>query len=378
MASAGERNPFRPGPGTWPPVLAGREAERAALRAIAEDLASRRAGPIHLMEAPRGMGKTVLLVDLERSAPSGVTIVRTSAADLPDLEALAHKLALPKEGLRRLVKQVVGVSIPGLTVEREAQAPRSGAAAVEEALRSRRDPLLLAVDEAHALAPEVAHVLLNAMQLASGAGGSRAAVMLAGTPQLRPHLLSERVNASFVERAPLVAPGLLPEQESREALDAPAWKGWAREPSVLEEAARDSMGYPYFLQLWGESLWDGGRARRRVDRETLSTARDRVNAIRADFYARRYDEFETAGVGHGLPRHAMLAAVRAVAPLVSATDASVDTARLNSAIIEAGLNPDDAPAARTVMVGCGFLARNGDSWRAAIPSLAAYVRAHPR
>ena len=171
MAPVAERNPFRPGPGTWPPVLAGRDDERAALQRIAEDLLAHRADPIHLMEAPRGMGKTVLLLYLERSAPSGLTVVRTSAADLPDVEALARKLATPKEGLRRLVGQVVGVSVAGLSLEREAAGGRTGRG-IEDALRSREEPLLLAIDEGHALAPEVAHVILNAMQGAAGTDGS--------------------------------------------------------------------------------------------------------------------------------------------------------------------------------------------------------------
>lgn len=377
MATTAARNPFRPGPGTWPPVLAGRGTERTALRKIAEDLVAYRSDPIHLMEAPRGMGKTVLLLDLERSAPPDVTVMRTSAADLPDLEALARKLTPPREGLRRLVGQVVGVSVPGLSLQRQAATGQPGPS-IEDTLRALNTPLLLAVDEAHALAPEVAHVLLNAMQVTAGTDGSRFAVLLTGTPQLRPHLLSEQVNASFVERAPLVAPGLLTRAASHEALDAPAWRNWEREPGVLDEAAADAMGYPYFLQLWGEALWDAGNAQGRVDRATLGQARARVNEVRADFYARRYDEFETAAVSHGVPRAAMLATVRAVAPLVNAPGDSVDTASLNSAIAEAGVKADHATTARTIMLGCGFLARSGDSWQAAIPSFADYVTTHPR
>ena len=57
MASAAPRNPFAPGPGTRPPVLAGREVERRRLGAIVEDLNARCAGPIHLLRAPRGDGE---------------------------------------------------------------------------------------------------------------------------------------------------------------------------------------------------------------------------------------------------------------------------------------------------------------------------------
>ena len=85
MPSDAPRNPFRPGPGTWPPVLAGREGERARLRAIFEDLDARCAAPIYLLQAPRGMGKTVLLQDLQKSAPANLSIQRISAARLPDM-----------------------------------------------------------------------------------------------------------------------------------------------------------------------------------------------------------------------------------------------------------------------------------------------------
>ena len=57
---------------------------------------------------------------------------------------------------------------------------------------------------------------------------------------------------------------------------------------------------------------------------------------------------------------------------------ALDTATLNRTIVEAGVATNDTPAARTIMLGCGFLSRSGDSWRAAIPSLADYMRQHPR
>ena len=74
----------------------------------------------------------------------------------------------------------------------------------------------------------------------------------------------------------------------------------------------------------------------------------------------------------------MLAAVRTVAPLMCTAGASVSTANLNEALDEAGVSPDDAATARNVMIGCGFLTRQGDTWLAAIPSLADHIRRHPR
>ena len=85
------RNPFAPGPGTHPPVLAGREAERGRLRTLVEDLHARCAGPVHLLQAPRGMGKTVLLRELQQAAPADVHWM--TGADLSDLPCLARELA---------------------------------------------------------------------------------------------------------------------------------------------------------------------------------------------------------------------------------------------------------------------------------------------
>ena len=113
MASAAPRNPFAPGPGTPPPVLAGREAERRRLRDIVDDLRARRASPVHLLQAPRGMGKTVLLRDLQRAAPD--TIHWTTGAELSDLPSLARELADPSD---RLTLGVSGATLGVLGVQR--------------------------------------------------------------------------------------------------------------------------------------------------------------------------------------------------------------------------------------------------------------------
>lgn len=373
MASAAPRNPFAPGPGTRPPVLAGRDAERSLLRSVVDDLHARCAGPVHLLQAPRGMGKTVLLRDLQQTASA--TVHWLTGADLPDLPCLARELAVPAD---RLTLDVSGATLGVAGIQRRAPDRSWWRQKVKARLRDRREPRLLVVDEAHVLPADVAHVLLNAAQAFAVSGGAPVALLLAGTPGLRPFLLSDAVNASFVERAPLVVPGLLSPMESREALEAPGWRRWTRDDAVLDEAAADSLGYPWFLQLWGRALWDAGRARRTVDRETLAAARPRVDAVRADFYSHRYDELENAARRDGIPRNAMLAAAQAVAARVDTPGAAIGTSELNRALERAGIAPDDTGVARGIIAGNGFLTRSGDDWRAGIPSLAAYVRRHPR
>lgn len=373
MPADAPRNPFSPGPGTWPPVLAGREAEQAQLLKILADLGAGCASPIHLLQAPRGMGKTVLLRDLQQIAQARVRWM--TGADLFDLPCLVRELASPAG---RLKLGISGASLSGLGVQRRPPDPSWWRQKLKSQLQGHRKPLLLLIDEAHVLPADVAHVLLNMVQALAASGSAKVALLLSGTPRLKPFLLSEAVNASFIERAPLIIPGLLSEEASREALDAPDWRGWRKDQAVLDEAAADSQGYPYFVQLWGHALWDAGQVRQHLDQAALAEARSRMEAVRNDFYSDRYDEFETSANGNGIPRDAMLAAVRAIAPQVRLPGAAISTAQLNRALGQSGMDPDAVNLAKDIIVGNGFLTKSGDHWRAAIPSFADYVLRHPR
>ena len=209
-------------------------------------------------------------------------------------------------------------------------------------------------------------------------GNAPVTLLLAGTPGLRRFLPSDAVNASFIERASLIVPGMLSPAASREALEAPDWRDWRRDNAVLDAAAADSLGYPWFLQLWGQALRNAGWARQTVDRQSLAAARLRVDAVRADFYSHRYDEFEHAARRDGIPRDAMLAAVQAIAVQVDAPGAAISTAAWNRALDQAGIPADGTAVARGIIVGKGFLTQSGDDWRAGIPSLAESVQRHPR
>ena len=103
-----------------------------------------------------------------------------------------------------------------------------------------------------------------------------------------------------------------------------------------------------------------------------------MDAVRADFYSHRYDEFEHAARRDGIPRDAMLAAVQAVAVQFDAPGAAIRTAALNRALDQAGIPADDAAVARGIILGNGFLTQSGNDWRASMPSLAEYVQRYPR
>lgn len=375
-------NPFQPGTGTYPPVLAGREEEQSRLASLVRALAEWRQGrslqAIHLIQAPRGMGKTVLLETLARQvdgepAFSRVTVLRAPASSLATVEDIARCVGPGGSRFRAAWEWFAGLRL--FVVRMQRPQPKEGQAAVRSAFdRRRRTPFLLLVDEAHTLRPEVCHVLLNEFQ--DRTGHQPCALVLAGTPPLKAFLLSEEVNASFAERAPVIAPGLLTPPDAAKALRVPMWDTWEVDHEVLQAAAEDSAGYPYFLQLWGEALWDAGRTRRTVDRQVLAAARERVDASRTEFYVNRLDEFEDFAVREGIDRQVVLAALRAVGSAVARPGAALARRELDGLLERSGLDSRTAAMVRGQIADKGFLVRHGGLWHVGIPSLATFVAHH--
>ena len=282
-------NPFRPGAGRTPPHLAGREAVQRLFKEELDTMIHTKEGNIIVMYGPRGMGKTVLLHDLEKmcSARHVAATVTTpserlrSVEDLPGLllpqnrlaDALPPKIAgyLPKALSRR------GYADPNALREHLARACLAG------------PPRALLVDEAHANADMAAYrALVNAVQ-----GVLQEApflLVLAGTPEL-PAFLRD-AGFTFIERARYVGVGCLNESASVEAIRIPIEKaGKSIATDALDAAVADSYGYPYFLQQWGKSLWDQASARgaAAISQTDVALAQPDISAERQGFYGRRYN-----------------------------------------------------------------------------------------
>ena len=89
-----EENPFAPGPGRMPPVLAGRETEQTQLRTCLLRLQNGKEVNPTLLSAPRGMGKTVLLRWLQQQARAAkVEMLEISANEARTLLDLTSLLA---------------------------------------------------------------------------------------------------------------------------------------------------------------------------------------------------------------------------------------------------------------------------------------------
>ena len=274
---------FRPGPGGLPPYLAGRAEEQALLKSRLALLDRGEPTPSDIiLYGPRGNGKTALLVWLkEVAAPSyAVDVLRLYPAKIPTGFKLAERL-LPRAWWNTVAPDTN--AFRGITWRPGKDAP---APAPDEALAVRvsKRALVLLLDEAHTLGPEVGPELLNALKEV----GREAPLLLvlAGTPDLQAHLGT--MGASFRDRSLRLPLGRLNESDATEGIRRPlASDDLTISDDALAFIVRESHGYPFFLQLRGAAVWNrvsgGGSVLQEItveDTEDCRSRRGNGSAIR--------------------------------------------------------------------------------------------------
>ena len=353
---------FRPGDGTVPPALTGRASEQAVLSRCLASLRDR-AAPAHdiVLVGPRGNGKTTLLRWFQHTYAQrkpAVDVVALTPSALPNPAALPDALA-PRRRLAKLLPRKVGIaSVRDLT----------------EALiaRCRHRPLALLLDEAHTLDLEVGNVLLNVSQQVRGAEAPFLLV-LAGTPGLPTHL--DAMNASFWSRLGEgeLGIGRLSEAAAKQALTEPLnAHGVDIDAPALAYVVAESQHYPYFIQLWGDALWQRhlvtGAAT--IAAELAEAVQPAVAAQVANYYQRRFVELEAED---------LVPAAAAVAQLFEDNAATASDQDMDAALATTGI--DDAAkryATREALNRLGYVWRPPNQqapfrWHPGIPSLMAHV-----
>ena len=361
--------PFRPGVGGLPPYLAGREAERGLFEQRFRDLGRGEAlADLVVLYGPRGNGKTALLrwVEARARENSGLDTYWLTADEVPEPGTLARRLELGS-WLGKLQPESVSIGGVGVSLGTPRDPPRL-AEALEK--RARAKPLLVLLDEAHTLKPEIGRWLLNAAQ----AAGSQAPFLLAlaGTPDLRARLAE--MGASFWSRATKLPIGRLTEDQAAEAVSRPlAAEGFDFEADALTRIARESHGYPFFTQLWGRAVWrvmvngpDG------VD--TVTTAV--VDAAAAEFESHRNDYYLDRTLE--LDRKDLLPAAKAVAA------AFRDESRIGLAALKELIGANTRAIERSPTevtdelqhLGFVWMTKGLPLWEPGIPSLMDYILEH--
>lgn len=339
------KNPFSPGAGSPPPELVGRERILEQARVLLGRVKEKRPEKSLLLTGLRGVGKTVLLNEIERlAAKTGYLTVPLEAHEdkalaamlVPPLRKLIFELDRvagagdkAKRGLAVLkgfmngVKLAMGDIEVGLDIEPEKGSADSGDLesdlpnlfmAVAEAAEERKTPVALLIDELQYFSARELSALIMAMHKMQ----QRQLPMVligAGLPIL-PRLAGE--SKSYAERLfsfPDI--GALSEPDANKALQDPTKAvGVEFEAAALKEIFRLTQGYPYFIQEWGYQSWNraaGPPITLEVVQAATATVIERLDA---NFFRVRFDRLTPgekrflramAGLGAGAHRSADIA-----------------------------------------------------------------------
>lgn len=279
------KNPFSPGAGAPPPELVGREPVLEQARILLGRIKAGRPEKSLLLTGLRGVGKTVLLNEIQRmAAAAGYRTIEIEAHEdkrlgpllapslrrlLFDLDRLAgagNKVKRALAVLRGFVSAIrvsVGDVDIGLDIEPEKGVADSGdleidlpnlLVAVAEAAAERKTAVALLIDEVQYFNQKELGALIMAMHKVQQRQLPFVLVG-AGLPIL-PGLAGE--SKSYAERLFSFPPiGALTEDEARRALQEPARAAGIRfEPAALAHIFKTTQGYPYFLQEWGYQAWN--------------------------------------------------------------------------------------------------------------------------
>ena len=390
----GKRNPFRPGAGKYPPVFAGRERDMALLAGYIDNLCLDQDGGAVILYGPRGNGKTALLNHLKRARQADARFIELKLAADGNIDNSALLIALAKsKGGKRIAEMAITfiknirVDLGGVGIGRvdigldRAAADTSNAsfACIAETVAQQSDlPLVLVLDDAQDWQGGGRAPALKAVQSVNADNPkSPILLLIAGTPGT-PALMDR--GASFMPREPRVPLGLLDDAAARLAVERPLSEhgGIGSDPDAMAMVAADAQNYPYFLQLWGEALWNdcADSGCRHI---TAAVASGPVKAAiarkREDYYRSRFGELSRS---RGL--HIAVTAV-AEAYQVSANYDNIALEGLVAAALAAANggntseHEDEAKTHLATMVEFGFV-----WWPAGrpfvapgIPSLMAYV-----
>jgi AAA ATPase domain len=279
------KNPFSPGAGSPPPELVGRDPILEQARILLGRIKQKRPEKSMLLTGLRGVGKTVLLNEIERLAQAdgyrtlsieahedkrlGPLIAPNLRTLLYDLNRVAGAGDKVKRGLRvlRSFLGVLKVTYEDVTIGLDVD-PEQGSAdsgdleidlpnlfvAVAEAAEERKSAVALLIDEIQYFDQKELGALIMAMHKVQQR--QLPLVLLGAGLPILPGLAGE--SKSYAERLfsfPEI--GALSEADTAKALRAPAQAaGVAFEPNALKEVFRLTQGYPYFLQEWGYQAWN--------------------------------------------------------------------------------------------------------------------------
>ena len=299
---------FKPGAGEIPPVLAGRENEKATIMTALEALGADSSPEQNIaLIGPRGNGKTALLrwaeaqvrgcSDKIKCVALNPDIFRTHSGLVGMLADQGALAALADGGFSATI-QFLG---SGVGISRQEAAEKLLKPVLEK--ECSQNGLAIMIDEAHTLDryADSARAFFNDVQVLVG-NGRPLLLILAGTPNIATRLAA--VEATFWNRLSKVGVGLLDDAAAREALRIPLDRmGYGIDADTLDEAASEAQCYPYFIQVVGNALHAAAKGEpdeladgNGIGDAIWKRARNEFRLARNSYYADRYQELQASGI----------------------------------------------------------------------------------
>lgn len=315
------KNPFRPGVGTPPLHLAGRDQPMrrfgAMLRSAPEQPANMR------LTGLRGVGKTVLLGEFQAIAENSgwaAAVLEFQPGHNREESMVSALLNLAQDSKLRLsrverIKKAVGgvvrnagtlgigwnefqVTYDPLVEQQREDVTKALFEVVEMAVEKGRTGFVLLLDEAQIVRDETKRSgehplsLLISSIVALQRREIPLGLVLCGLPTLTGNLLKARSYTERMFRGEYI--DSLEEDDAREAFEQPlagAETKVTAGPNLVRRVIDEVEGYPYFIQLWGAELWDAAEIAG-VDHLTD----DLLDVARSDIYRRLDLDFYTPRV----------------------------------------------------------------------------------
>ncbi|MDD5029098.1 MAG: ATP-binding protein [Rhodoferax sp.] len=311
-------NPFSPGAGAPPPELVGRAPLLEQARILLGRVKQKRSEKSLLLTGLRGVGKTVLLNDIERMAkaegyqtilleaheekPLGELIYPALRGLLFELDRIKGAGDKVKRGLAVLrsfigsIKLTVNDVALGLDIEPAKGTADSGDlevdlpnlfVAIAEAALERQTAVAILIDEIQYLSQKELGALIMAMHKMQQKQ-LPLVLLAAGLPVLAGMAGESKSYAERLFNYPDV--GALSEADASMALRDPARNvGVEFDDDALREVFRLTHGYPYFIQEWGYQSWNMAAASP-ITLEIVRNATTEVTRrLDKNFFRVRYD-----------------------------------------------------------------------------------------
>ena len=187
------------------------------------------------------------------------------------------------------------------------------------------------------------------------------------------------MGATFWERSLILPVMKLDQQASSDAIRIPLESGGRSiAGDALERVIQESHGYPYFLQIWGELLWNAtGATARPLGMDDVNSLHPQFVATKDQFYFSRFLELKESGL---LAPATLLA--EAFEGRDSLEDSEVDDLLMRGLAVKSGTSePVDVAEVCDKLHDLGYIWAPGGSlgkkYYPGIPSLMSFVAATP-